>query len=340
MKTRPMYFAALSATAIVLAAVLLLAATAMAQETTSQLTDVTTKVKEAVKDNALTMDATNDNFGDPAEGTLKQMQVDYTYDGKAMSAIVNENETMTIPTSKDKKDGAKLEIRKAVYGVLGKIDVTAKVKEAVKDNALSIDATNDNFGDPANGVGKNLRVEYTLDSKAMTETVAEGETMKLPKDGQKGKLEITSAVYGDLSKDPAKTSAQAGAAGGEAPSEYFCAMHPAVIRDQPGKCPICSMDLTKRAKSTAKPADVGAGQTDVTAKVKEAVKDDKLTIDATNDNFGDPAEGIGKELRVEYTLDGKEMKATVAENETMTLPKEGEKGKLVITKAVYGDFTK
>jgi len=31
----------------------------------------------------------------------------------------------------------------------------------VKDNALSVDTTNDNFTDPAEGVDKKLRVEYT-----------------------------------------------------------------------------------------------------------------------------------------------------------------------------------
>jgi Cu(I)/Ag(I) efflux system membrane fusion protein len=31
--------------------------------------------------------------------------------------------------------------------------------------------------------------------------------------------------------------------------EYFCAMHPNVIRPQPGNCPICGMPLVKRAKT-------------------------------------------------------------------------------------------
>ncbi|MCX5772887.1 MAG: efflux RND transporter periplasmic adaptor subunit [Candidatus Hydrogenedentes bacterium] len=33
--------------------------------------------------------------------------------------------------------------------------------------------------------------------------------------------------------------------------EYYCGMHPFVVRDRPGKCPICGMDLTKRKKGTA-----------------------------------------------------------------------------------------
>ena len=30
--------------------------------------------------------------------------------------------------------------------------------------------------------------------------------------------------------------------------EYYCPMHPSVIRDQPGNCPICGMPLSKRLK--------------------------------------------------------------------------------------------
>lgn len=33
--------------------------------------------------------------------------------------------------------------------------------------------------------------------------------------------------------------------------EYFCGMHPFVVRDRPGKCPICGMDLTMRKKGEA-----------------------------------------------------------------------------------------
>ena len=30
--------------------------------------------------------------------------------------------------------------------------------------------------------------------------------------------------------------------------EYYCGMHPFVIRDHPGKCPICGMDLVQRKR--------------------------------------------------------------------------------------------
>jgi RND family efflux transporter MFP subunit len=42
---------------------------------------------------------------------------------------------------------------------------------------------------------------------------------------------------------------QAGAVHSE--FEYFCGMHPFVVRDAPGKCPVCGMDLVQRKKGAA-----------------------------------------------------------------------------------------
>jgi YHS domain-containing protein/multidrug efflux pump subunit AcrA (membrane-fusion protein) len=40
--------------------------------------------------------------------------------------------------------------------------------------------------------------------------------------------------------------------------EYFCPMHPQVVADKPGKCPICGMPLSKRPKGAVKaPAEAG-----------------------------------------------------------------------------------
>src|SRR5512146_2404689 len=43
----------------------------------------------------------------------------------------------------------------------------------------------------------------------------------------------------------------------ESEFEFFCPMHPFVIRDHNGKCPICGMDLVQRRKGA--PAELPAG---------------------------------------------------------------------------------
>jgi hypothetical protein len=65
----------------------------------------------------------------------------------------------------------------------------------------------------------------------------------------------------------------------------------------------------------------GAGEQDVTAKLAEMARDGQLEIAAKNDLMGgDPANLHPKELRVDYTLDGKTGHATVPENDTLTIP--------------------
>lgn len=39
--------------------------------------------------------------------------------------------------------------------------------------------------------------------------------------------------------------------------EYYCAMHPNIVRSEPGKCPICGMPLVKRAKTARAELPVG-----------------------------------------------------------------------------------
>ncbi|MCX5682428.1 MAG: hypothetical protein NT049_01930, partial [Planctomycetota bacterium] len=126
-----------------------------------------------------------------------------------------------------------------------------------------------NFTDPADGVTKKLRVDYTINGIAATKTVSEGENLALsgkapPKDG---KLAIVKAEYGDLP---------------------------------------------------------GGGKVDVTKKVAEMVKDGALAVEATNENFTDPAEGVGKKLRVDYTCGGVAKSKTVEENETLKISATGE----------------
>ncbi len=71
----------------------------------------------------------------------------------------------------------KVVIVKAEYGKLPEgpmADVTKKVAALVKDGALAVEASNSNFGDPANGKVKKLHVEYTVNGVPASKTVTEG----------------------------------------------------------------------------------------------------------------------------------------------------------------------
>jgi hypothetical protein len=63
----------------------------------------------------------------------------------------------------------------------------------------------------------------------------------------------------------------------------------------------------------------GAGGADVTAKLRAMVARGETEIPATNAVFGDPIALHVKRLRVLYTLDGKPLEKTAAENETLEL---------------------
>src|ERR1700677_4466014 len=81
-----------------------------------------------------------------------------------------------------------LEITHAVYGADGggSADVKAKLVALITSGRQSIVAGNDELdGDPAPGVVKQLRVEFTLDGMPGTVTVEEGDTLLLPVNARK-----------------------------------------------------------------------------------------------------------------------------------------------------------
>jgi hypothetical protein len=71
-------------------------------------------------------------------------------------------------------------IIKAEYGVLPKgpsADVTKKVAAMVKAGAMAIDASNENFGDPAQRHVKKLRIDYRVNGVCFSKTVLEQATV-------------------------------------------------------------------------------------------------------------------------------------------------------------------
>ncbi|HOW73841.1 MAG TPA: DUF1080 domain-containing protein [Phycisphaerae bacterium] len=89
--------------------------------------------------------------------------------------------------------------------------------------------------------------------------------------------------------------------------------------------------LTYLLHDPAKAARVKHLHDEQLAPVPEAV-----AIEATNDQFGDPAPNKRKKLRVEYTLEGGLQERTVDEGETLTLA--AKPGQVVIRRATYGDL--
>jgi hypothetical protein len=141
--------------------------------------DVTAKVASMIKDNSLSVVANSANFGTPT-GAVKKLKVAYTIDGLYRSKTVPDGETLDIST--------RLIIRKAVYGKLPEgpsEDVTDQVAQLVRKNALSLKASNEMFGDPAGGVVKKLRVDYTLDGVDHSTTVSENHTLTIPDKARK-----------------------------------------------------------------------------------------------------------------------------------------------------------
>jgi hypothetical protein len=76
-----------------------------------------------------------------------------------------------------------LVIKNAVYGDLANnavVNVTQKVVDWIEDS-LPVHANAENFGDPADGIEKQLKVDCTLDGVDKTLTIEEGQLLKIEK---------------------------------------------------------------------------------------------------------------------------------------------------------------
>lgn len=74
-------------------------------------------------------------------------------------------------------------------------DVTKVVTAAVKNNQLSITASNETFGDTAPGIPKKLRLEYQVGDEKLSKEVNEGNRLEISAPAGV-KLTVTKAIYG------------------------------------------------------------------------------------------------------------------------------------------------
>ena len=79
-------------------------------------------------------------------------------------------------------------------------DVTARLRDMLKDNSLTLMVNPKTLGDPAYGVVKTLTVNYAAGGTAHTISLPEGKTLTLPAPGDAGTIVITKAIFGELSK--------------------------------------------------------------------------------------------------------------------------------------------
>ena len=88
----------------------------------------------------------------------------------------------------------------------GICDVTGVVKRMVQGNTLTVTASNKLAGDPAPNQHKQLRVSYTLNGVAHSQTAVELARITIPARGESpGKLVVTKAVFGTLDRAPERT---------------------------------------------------------------------------------------------------------------------------------------
>jgi hypothetical protein len=229
--------------------------------------DVSAAVKSELSGDALKIEASNEKFGDPAEGSEKLLKVTVKYNGKTIVMKAVERTTLLIDKAALDKAAslASLQVVKAEYGAGSSWkDVTEIAKPQLEANG-KVEVSNNLFGDPAPGQGKTLKVTVSFEGKSVVVNGAEKTTLVLDEKLLKAsqgvqKVEVLKAVYG-----------------------------------------------------------VEGNWKDVTEKVQSLLSNGSSTVEATNDNFGDPVEGEQKTLKIKYKFEGKELEKSAEENAAIQL---------------------
>jgi len=109
--------------------------------------------------------------------------IDLLLEAQSAQEIRATERAMSATCTRDAQSASgRVTIGRAVYGAVGagrSADVTDKVKKLVEAGAQSIEASNANFGDPASGLVKQLRIEFTARGVRQVRTVKEGQSVKL-----------------------------------------------------------------------------------------------------------------------------------------------------------------
>lgn len=128
------------------------------------LQDVTAAAQALIEQQSLTVNASNDVFGDGWPGTEKTLDVVYQYgDQQQQLAITTEGNTLRIdytplPAAQTSPDPRTLTVIKAAYG---QADVTDQVIALISGQSLDFVADNATFGDSWPGTVKSFEMAYS-----------------------------------------------------------------------------------------------------------------------------------------------------------------------------------
>ncbi|MGN6274996.1 MAG: hypothetical protein ACTHNP_03580 [Solirubrobacterales bacterium] len=145
----------------------------------SRSIDVTEQVQELFDKGGEQITVNPEELGiDPAPGHLKNFGVVYQVGGQIRTAAGGENDRVSLP----RPPGSRAIIVGAVYGSLnGSESVTRKVQEMIDSGKDTIEASNENFGDPSHGTLKHLTVSWRLEDKGEIHAAActEGQSVRV-----------------------------------------------------------------------------------------------------------------------------------------------------------------
>jgi hypothetical protein len=150
--------------------------------------DVALLLNNAIQNNTLAIQATNQNLGgDPAPAVKKRLTVEYQWQGQTQTVTVAESEWLRLPDASAGAAAAPvaqagLRIVEASWGEGSRqLDVTGRMQSLVQNDRLSLKASNETAGgDPARGASKRLTVTYDWRGRRYQTTVNEGRNLNVP----------------------------------------------------------------------------------------------------------------------------------------------------------------
>jgi hypothetical protein len=170
----------------------------------NRFANVASRLSSFIQGNSLSLRITNEAMGgDPAEERPKILNVWYSFNGRVANVVVNEKDTLNLPTDSDFFSG-RLRVMRAQYGIGSRYaDVTDLLNSQIQGDSLSLRVTNDVMGgDPDPEQRKQLIVFYIFNGRQSRVVVNEKGYLNLPGNDASSpreyddRIEVLEASYG------------------------------------------------------------------------------------------------------------------------------------------------